>query len=142
MEIHHHEILCAKSNNTFMTRFTETELNHRPDSNQDNDYNITQIVSRAKIENIKWKIRRDIILLTFGYFVTLKVQKLKILRNNKKCESRYWLQIRFFSNIASFYTNDVANFLKVNWIKSLPICHFRFSISVVKTVKFKKSLAK
>ena len=51
MEIAHHEMLCAKSNNTFMTRFTETELNHRPDSNQDNDYIIIQIVSRAKIDN-------------------------------------------------------------------------------------------
>ena len=36
-------------------------------------------VSRMKIENLKQQISGDIILLTFGKFETLVVQKLKIL---------------------------------------------------------------
>ena len=62
-----------------------TELLHMSDSIQGTDYIATYFflnlkVSRAKIENLKWRIGGDIIPLTFGKFVTLLVQKLKTLR--------------------------------------------------------------
>ena len=55
------------------------------DSIQGTDYIVTYLflnlkVSRAKIENLKWRIGGDIIPLTFGKFVTLLVKKLKSLR--------------------------------------------------------------
>ena len=87
-------------------------------------------VSRTKIENLKWRIGGDIISLTFGKFVRSQVQKLKILRDNKNWQSRYWLQV-------SFWTKNVTNFPKVSRI-SPPIRHFRFSISALETLKFKK----
>ena len=57
---------------------------HRRDSIQGTDYIATYFflnlrISRAKIENLKWWIGGDIIPLTFGKFVTLLVQKLKML---------------------------------------------------------------
>ena len=60
------------------------DLYHRSDSIQGTDYIANYFflnlkVSRAKIENPKQRIGGDIIPLTFGKFVTLSVQKLKIL---------------------------------------------------------------
>ena len=52
-------------------------------------------VSRTQIESLKWQIRRGINQVTFGKFVTLLVQKLKI-KSLQYCESRWWLQIFFF----------------------------------------------
>ena len=60
---------------------------------------------------------------------------------NPKCyapDSQFLLSL----NILSFWTYNVKNFLKVSRIMSLPICHFRLSIFVLETLKFKrKSLA-
>ena len=41
-------------------------------------------------------------------------------------------------NVLSFWTNDVTNIPKVTQLMSLPICHFRFSIFVLESLKFKK----
>ena len=65
------------------TRFFK-RLNHRRDSIQGTDYIANYLVlnlrvSRTTIENLKWWVGGDIIPLTFGKFVTLLVQKLKIL---------------------------------------------------------------
>ena len=47
-------------------------------------------------------------------------------------------QFLFSLNILSFWIYDVTNFLKVSGIMALLIFHFRFSIFVLKTLKFKK----
>ena len=57
---------------------------HGSDSIQGTDYIANYFflnlrVSKAKIENLKWWIGGDIIPLTFEKFVTILVQKLKIL---------------------------------------------------------------
>ena len=80
-------------------------------------------VSWMIIENLKWRIGGDIIPLTFGKFVTSYIQKLEILRDNKNCQSMYWLQCYKFS--------------KVSRIISPPIHHSRFSIFALETHKFK-----
>ena len=54
-------------------------------------------VSRIKIENLKQQIGGDIIPLIFRKYVTPQIQKLKILRDNKNCQARYWLQVSFSS---------------------------------------------
>ena len=81
-------------------------------------------VSRTKIENLKWRISGDIIQLSFRKFVTSQVQKLKILRDNNNCQSRYWLQVSFFHNILCFWTNNVTNFQKDSRI--IVILDFKF----------------
>ena len=59
-------------------------ITHRRDSIQGTDYIANYFVlnlrvSRTTIENLRCRFGGDIILLTFGKFVTLLVQKLKIL---------------------------------------------------------------
>ena len=62
---------------------------------------------------------------------------IKILRDNKNCQSSQGSDYKsFFPNILSFWINDVTDFPKV---MSPPICHFRFSIFVIETLKFKKN---
>ena len=46
-------------------------------------------VSRTKIENLKQQIKRDINHITFRKFVTLLVEKLKVLTVYKNCKLRY-----------------------------------------------------
>ena len=65
-----------------MASWSANELDYRRDSIQGTDYiaNFFNLkVSRAKIENLKWWIDEDIILLTFRKFVMLVIQKLKKL---------------------------------------------------------------
>ena len=77
-----HVCQCLTSFN--ICEIFEGKINHRCDSIQGTDYIATYFflnlrISRAKIENLKWRIGGDIIPLTFGKFVTLLVQKLKML---------------------------------------------------------------
>ena len=111
---------------------------HRHDSIQGTDYIVNYFflnlrVSRAKIENLKWQFGGDIIPLTFRKFVTLLVQKLKILGKKLTCSQYLDWQFLLSPNILSFWIYDVTNFPKINRIISPPIRHFRFSISVIET---------
>ena len=90
----------------------------------------------TKIENLKQQIWRDINHVTFTKYVTSFVQKLKILGVYKNCMSRYQLQIQFVPSILNFWTNNVTYFPKVTQLMSFPVCHFRFSIFVLATLRF------
>ena len=81
-------------------------------------------VSRINCENLKQQIRRDINCVTFRKYITLLIQKLKLI----------WLTTNHFLNLISyvFCSNDVTNFLNA----TLLICHFRFKIIVLTTTKF------
>ena len=124
---------------TFLFWTTLDEI-HRSDSIQGTDYIASYFflnlkVSRAKIENPKWRISGDIILLNFGKFVTLSVQKLKIFGRKLTCNQYLNWQFLLSLNILSFWTYDVINFLKVGGIIFSLICHFRFSIFALKTLE-------
>ena len=56
------------------------------------------MVSRTKILNLKWQIRRHINHISREKFVTFK-----ILEVYKNCKSRYWLQICFLPNVIWLY---------------------------------------
>ena len=96
---------------------SEPNLNHRHDSIQGTDYIANYFflnlwVSREKFENLKWWISGDIIPLTFKNFVTLLVQKLKILRKKLTCSQYLDCQFLLSLNTLSFWTYDITNFPK------------------------------
>ena len=116
-------------------------LQHRRDSIQGTDYIVNDIflnlrVFRTKIEHLKWRLKRDTIQITFGKFVTLLVQQLKIL--GKKLICSHYPDSQFLLSLKGFWTYDITNFPKVNGIMSLQIYHFSFSNFVLETLKFKK----
>ena len=62
--------------------------------------------------------------------------KLKILGKKLICSQYLDWQFLLSLNILSFWTYDVTNFPKISEIMSPPICHFRFLIFVLETLKF------
>ena len=73
-----------------------------------------------KIENLKQQMGKDINDVTFGKFVTSLVQKLKILEVYKNCNSRYWLQISFFSKYVKFLDQQRHKFFKGDTVNVFP----------------------
>ena len=71
---------------------------HRSDSHQGTDYIANDFlnlrVSRTKIKMTNWE---HIISLTFGKFVTLCVQKLRILKDNKNLRVKVLTTNQFLS---------------------------------------------